>query len=113
MTVTDEARRPRYLQVREQLAERIQSGAWAPGQLIPSELDIAREFGVSQGTARMAVAALAAENVVVRRQGLGTYVYQHTHEEELARFFSVFDARHTRISVDSRNAHPVQASANS
>jgi GntR family transcriptional regulator len=113
MTAPDEARRPRYVRVRERLMARIQSGDWAPGQLIPSEFDIAREFGVSQGTARMAVAALAAENVVVRRQGLGTYVYEHTNEEELARFFSVFDAKHARINVDSRNSHPVQAAANS
>jgi GntR family transcriptional regulator len=97
--------------VREQLVERIQSGAWAPGQLIPSEFDIAREFGVSQGTARMAVTALASENVVVRRQGLGTYVYEHTRGEELARFFNVFDSHRTRVSAESRNWQPVEASA--
>jgi GntR family transcriptional regulator len=112
MTSPDGSRRPRYLHVREQLVERIQSGAWAPGQLIPSEYDIAREFGVSQGTARMAVTALAAENMVVRRQGLGTYVYEHTHEEELARFFSVFDSQRERIATESRNWQLVQTSAN-
>jgi GntR family transcriptional regulator len=108
----DGSRRPRYLHVREQLAERIQSGAWAPGQLIPSEFDIAKRFGVSQGTARIAVTALVAENVVVRRQGLGTFVYEHTREEELERFFRVFNGRQ-RVDSESRSWRPVPACANS
>jgi GntR family transcriptional regulator len=111
MTSPHGSRRPRYLHVRGQLVERIRSGAWAPGQLIPSEFDIAREFGVSQGTARMAVTALVAENVVVRRQGLGTYVYEHTHEEEHARFSVVFDGERGRIATETRNWPPVEAGA--
>jgi GntR family transcriptional regulator len=108
----DRARRPRYLQVREQLVERIQSGSWAPGQPIPSEFDIAHEFGVSQGTARMAVAALAAEKIVVRRQGLGTFVHEHTPEDEQARFSRLFDARHCRIDAGSSSTRPMRARAN-
>src|SRR5689334_23908836 len=56
--------RPLYAKVREQLVERIRSGTWKPGQLIPSEFEIAAEFGVSQGTARKAISALAAERLV-------------------------------------------------
>jgi GntR family transcriptional regulator len=111
MTSPDGSTRPRYLHVRGQLVERIRSGAWAPGQLIPSEFEIAREFGVSQGTARMAVTALVAENVVVRRQGLGTYVYEHTQEEERARFTSVFDGARRRIATETRSWQPVAANA--
>jgi GntR family transcriptional regulator len=106
----DGARRPRYLQVREQLLDRIQSGAWAPGQLIPSEIDIAKQFGVSQGTARMAVTALVAENIVTRQQGLGTFVYEHTRDEELERFGRVFSGREC-IDADSRSWQPVLAGA--
>jgi GntR family transcriptional regulator len=108
----DGSRRTRYLHVREQLVERIQSGAWAPGQLIPSEFDIARQFGVSQGTVRMAVTALVAENIVTRRQGLGTFVYEHTREEELARFNCVFSGGRERIGADSRSSRPVPGTAN-
>ncbi len=107
----DGARRPRYLQVREQLVEQIQSGAWAPGQPIPSELDIARQFGISQGTARMAVTALVAEYVVIRRQGLGTFVYEHTREEELARFSRVLNGRRP-VEAESRSLRLVRATAN-
>jgi GntR family transcriptional regulator len=107
---SDESRRPRYLHVREQLVERIQSGAWPPGRLIPSEFDIARRFGVSQGTARMAVTALVAENIVTRRQGLGTFVYEYTREEELARFCCLFNGR-KRIDADVRSWRAVSARA--
>lgn len=107
----DRGRRPRYLYVRDRLAELIRSGAWAPGQPIPSEQAIAREFGVSPGTARSAITVLAAENVVVRRHGLGTFVYEHTHEDELARFFRLFDAKHGRIGAECSSGPPVRAKA--
>jgi GntR family transcriptional regulator len=110
--IRDTSRRPRYLQVRERLVERIQSGAWAPGQPIPSEFDIAHEFGVSQGTARMAVAALASENIVVRRQGLGTFVYEHTPGDDLMRFSRLFDTRHQRIDPGAQSGRPVRTAAN-
>ncbi|HWE17068.1 MAG TPA: GntR family transcriptional regulator [Hyphomicrobiaceae bacterium] len=107
----DTARHPRYLYVRQRLAERIQSGAWRAGELIPSEFDIAHEFGVSQGTARAAVAALAAERIVARRQGLGTFVYEHTPGEELSRFSCLFDHKQVRINSGSRYGRFVRASA--
>jgi GntR family transcriptional regulator len=107
----DTARNPRYLHVRQRLVQRIQSGAWRAGQLIPSEFDIAHEFDVSQGTARTAVAALAAEHIVARRQGLGTFVYEHTPGEELSRFSCLFDHKQVRINSGSRYGRVVRASA--
>ena len=59
----------------------LEAGEWAPGEAIPSELDLAARFGVSQGTVRKAVQALAAENLLVRRQGKGTFVATHTEEK--------------------------------
>ena len=44
---------PLYLQLRDTLAERIASGEWKPGRGVPSEVDLAREFGVSQGSGSM------------------------------------------------------------
>jgi GntR family transcriptional regulator len=83
--------RPLYAQVRDQLIERIRSGAWKPGQLIPNEFEIAAEFGVSQGTARKAIEALASERLVLRRQGRGTFVVEHTPAHVLFRFFNILD----------------------
>lgn len=106
-------KRPRYLHVREKLVERVRSGGWRPGALIPSEFEIAKEYGVSQGTARMAVASLADEKVVVRRQGFGTFVYEHTPADELARFSRLFDCRHGQLIAAGHAARPVRASADS
>jgi len=61
---------PLYLQLRDTLAERIASGEWKPGRGIPSELDLAREFGVSQGTVRKALKLLESECLVTRRQDM-------------------------------------------
>ena len=83
--------------MRERLVERIRSGEWKPGQLIPNEFEIAAEFGVSQGTARKAIGALAAEGLVLRRQGRGTFVVEHTPAHVLFRFFNIVDDdRHRR-----------------
>jgi GntR family transcriptional regulator len=93
--------RPLYAKVRDQLIERIRSGAWKPGQLIPNEFEIAAEFGVSQGTARKAIEELAGERLVVRRQGRGTFVMEHTPAHVLFRFFNIQDDANTAITPDS------------
>ena len=72
--------RPLYLQIRDLLVERLDAAQWGPGEAIPSELELAARYGVSQGTVRKAIDALAADNLVVRRQGKGTYVATHTEE---------------------------------
>ena len=73
--------RPLYGQVRSMLERALEAGEWAPGEAIPSELELAARFGVSQGTVRKAIQALAAENLLVRRQGKGTFVATHTEEK--------------------------------
>jgi GntR family transcriptional regulator len=95
--------RPLYAQVHDVLLERISSGTWQPGELIPNEFAIAKELGVSQGTIRKALDALAADHVLVRRQGRGTYVAQHTPADMLFRFFNFFDANGQRIQPESWN----------
>jgi GntR family transcriptional regulator len=72
--------RPLYLQIRDLLVERLDAGEWRPGEAIPSELDLAARYRVSHGTARKAIDALAADNLLVRRQGKGTFVATHTEE---------------------------------
>jgi len=72
---------PLYLQIKSLLERSLENGEWAPAEAIPSEHDLARRFGVSQGTVRKAIQALAADNLVVRRQGKGTFVATHTEEK--------------------------------
>jgi GntR family transcriptional regulator len=71
---------PLYLQIKALLERSLESGEWRPGAAIPSETQLAHRFGVSQGTVRKAIGALAADNLVVRRQGKGTFVATHTEE---------------------------------
>src|SRR4030095_14081085 len=82
--------KPLYLQLKALLLESLESGEWKPGEAIPSEGALARRFGVSQGTARKAIDAMAADNLVVRRQGKGTFVATHTEEKSsLFRFLRI------------------------
>ena len=85
--------KPLYLQVKDSLVRRLIDGAWQPGQLIPSEMELAREVGVSQGTIRKALDVMTAESMLVRRQGRGTFVAEPEESRLLFRFF--------RLSADS------------
>jgi GntR family transcriptional regulator len=72
---------PLYVQIEALIVEGLDAGEWRPGEAIPSEMELAARFRVSQGTVRKAIDALAAANLVVRRQGKGTFVATHTEEE--------------------------------
>jgi GntR family transcriptional regulator len=79
--------RPLYSQVYETLVKQITEGVWKPGQVLPSEQALAAQLGVSQGTVRKALDALAVDKVIYRRQGKGTFVAELTQERALFRFF--------------------------
>lgn len=84
--------RPLYAQVREALMRRIADGEWPAGSALPSELALAAQLGVSQGTVRKALDAMAAENLVERQQGRGTFVPEHTEARALFHFFRIQNA---------------------
>ena len=75
---------PLYRQIKGLITRGLQAGDWKPGEAIPSETELAGRFGVSQGTVRKAIDELATENLLVRRQGRGTFVA--THHEARAQF---------------------------
>jgi len=77
---------PLYQQIKALLVRSLQQGEWKPGEAIPSEMDLAVRFKVSQGTVRKAIDELAAENLLVRRQGKGTFVATHAEERVQFRF---------------------------
>ena len=62
------------------------AGEWLPGALIPSEAELAARFGVSQGTVRKAIDEMSGENLLVRRQGKGTFVASHDDPRARYRF---------------------------
>jgi GntR family transcriptional regulator len=77
---------PLYRQIKDLLTRSLQGGEWQPGDLIPSEIELAARYKVSQGTVRKAVDELATENLLVRRQGKGTFVATHAEERTQYRF---------------------------
>ena len=66
--------RPVHVNIRDDLRMRLVGGEWSAGERLPSETDLAAHYGVARMTIRQAIGALASEGVVVRRQGLGTFV---------------------------------------
>jgi GntR family transcriptional regulator len=77
---------PLYRQIKSLILQGLESGEWRPGEAIPSENDLAARFSVSQGTVRKAIDEMAAENLLVRRQGKGTYVATHNDTDPRALF---------------------------
>jgi len=82
---------PAYRAVKRKLTEELRLGRWRHGQSIPSEPLLARRYGVSVGTLRRAVGELVAENILVRKQGAGTFVASHTRDYMLNVFFRIED----------------------
>ena len=77
---------PLYQQIKALITRSLQGGEWRPGEAIPSEVELAARYRVSQGTVRKAIDELAAENLLVRRQGKGTFVATHAEERVQYRF---------------------------
>ncbi|MDR2853069.1 MAG: GntR family transcriptional regulator [Burkholderiaceae bacterium] len=117
---------PLYQQIRALILERLQAGEWKPGEPIPSEIELAARFHVSQGTMRKAIDALAVENLVVRRQGKGTFVATHAEQQVQYRFLrlvpddgalnsegpaqrTIIDCRSQRASADIAQALGLRA----
>ena len=77
---------PLYQQIKALILQSLQAGEWKPGDIIPSELELAARYRVSQGTVRKAIDELAADNLLVRRQGKGTFVATHAERHVQYRF---------------------------
>ena len=77
---------PLYQQIKSLILQSLQAGAWKPGEMIPSEMELAARYRVSQGTVRKAIDELAAENLLLRRQGKGTFVATHAERNVQYRF---------------------------
>lgn len=77
---------PLYEQIKRMLTQSLIDGEWRAGDLIPSEMELAARFQVSQGTVRKAIDSMVSENILTRRQGKGTYVSTHNAEVQKLRF---------------------------
>ncbi|MDH3738447.1 MAG: GntR family transcriptional regulator [Alphaproteobacteria bacterium] len=94
--------KPLYAQVEEIIRQRLIDNYWNPGEALPSEMQLAAELGVSQGTVRKALNDMVAENLLVRRQGRGTFVSEHTERRALFLYFNLVGADGARTMPVSR-----------
>ena len=91
---------PLYQQIKSLILQALELGEWVPGQAIPSEQELATRFGVSQGTVRKAIDDLSADNILIRKQGKGTFVASHHDPRALFRFLRL-------VPVNGGFSHPV------
>lgn len=74
LRVNKDADVPRHTQVKDILRDLVTSGKYQPGDKIPAELQLADLLGVSKMTVNKAVLALAADGLLIREVGRGTFV---------------------------------------
>lgn len=67
---------PLYYQLVNIIRRNITAGTLKPGDVLPSESEMCKNFDISRSTVRQAVSMLEDEGLVVRKQGRGTYVAQ-------------------------------------
>jgi GntR family transcriptional regulator len=72
--ISQSDKRPMYLQIMEQIKQRIAVGDWAEGQSIPSIRQLAVDLQVSVITVKRAYLELEREGVIVTQQGKGSRV---------------------------------------
>ncbi|TNF16444.1 MAG: GntR family transcriptional regulator [Pseudomonadales bacterium] len=80
-------RLPLYQRLRDEMLAKIAAGEWLPGEAIPTEAELTRQYGVAVGTVRKAVETLVAEGLLLRAQGRGTFVRRPNFDGSLFRFF--------------------------
>ncbi len=73
-TRTSKASTPIYLKIRNAIRDAIAQGAYGPGDLLPSETDLAKRYGTTRSTVVHALQQLVYEGLVERRRGIGSFV---------------------------------------
>jgi GntR family transcriptional regulator len=82
---------PAYLQIEEQLADRIEGGEFAPGDRLPTERELSEQLEVSRMTVRAAMDRLVQRDLIVRRQGKGTFVAEEKLRQDASKLQGFFE----------------------
>lgn len=83
---------PVYLQIEDEIAQRIEDGDLPPGARVPTERDLAESLAVSRMTVRAALTRLQQRGLIVRRQGSGTFVAQPKLRQDASHLRGFFEA---------------------
>ena len=90
---------PLYEQIKRMLTQSLIDGEWKAGEMIPSEVELAARFKVSQGTVRKALDELVSENILMRRQGKGTFVSFHDITHSMWNFSGFTDYARSKEEI--------------
>ena len=104
---------PRYLQVKQYILEQISGGNLRAGARVPSENELVRELEVARMTANRALRELAADGVLVRVAGVGTFVAErrvHSHPLEVRNIADEIRSRGHEYEARIVSLGPVSAS---
>ncbi|MDZ7828236.1 MAG: histidine utilization repressor [Halofilum sp. (in: g-proteobacteria)] len=105
---------PLYARVKHRISDAIASGEWPPGHRVPSESELVREMAVSRMTVNRALRELTADGLLVRVQGVGTFVAEQKPHAALFDTSSIADdiaARGHRHAAEVVRLERVDASA--
>ncbi|MFA7351515.1 MAG: GntR family transcriptional regulator [Methylotenera sp.] len=105
--------RPLYDQIKVLITQSLIGGEWRPGEMIPSEFELAARYKVSQGTVRKAIDNLAAENILIRRQGKGTFVATHKAELTKLRFLRLTSVTGNKELLENKFISCIKTKADS
>jgi len=88
---------PLYKQVEKRILECLVDGEWKPGDQLPTEAQLAERFGVAVFTIRAGIVELVAANILVRKQGKGTFVARHSRSRQRYQFSHIHDEAGTQV----------------
>lgn len=81
---------PLYEKVLKSMQDKIRTGEWHAGEMIPREVDLCTMYDVSRSTIRMAMARLVDAGALTRVKGMGTYVTGKQKLESSTLFITSF-----------------------
>jgi GntR family transcriptional regulator len=93
---------PLYRQIEKRILQCLAEGEWKPGDQLPTESQLAQRFGVAVFTVRAGIGELVAANILVRKQGKGTFVARHTRLRERHQFSHLFRHDGTQLLTDRK-----------
>lgn len=103
---------PLYHQLAELLQDRIRSGEYGPGEMIPSEIGLAKKYSIGRPTVRQAMNLLVQKGLIQRRRGSGTFVKKPSPRVDLFSLAGTSQAFSTQgISAETKIISPMAKAA--
>ncbi len=93
---------PLYAQIEDQIREAIKSPEYKNGKMLPSEVDLSKQLGISRSTLRHAINKLVFEGLLVRKKGIGTFVANKAVSTKLSNWLS-FTQEMRALGIEVKN----------